>query len=122
MISFHIGNEIVHPDEFLGKPVAMKFFFFQPSAISRKLEAAGFSIAEVVEREPILPMWSTRAGGHTFLLARLKLGAQRSRDVPKSASDSHFQYVCDSGVFDYKYCLIIDTILLARLLQILIGT
>ena len=52
LLSFHIGNEIVHQDEFLGQPISMDFFFFQPLAIRKLLEAEGFAIDNVVEREP----------------------------------------------------------------------
>jgi ubiquinone/menaquinone biosynthesis C-methylase UbiE len=52
LLSFHIGNEIVRPDEFLGQPISMDFFFFQPLAIRRLMEAEGFAIDNVVEREP----------------------------------------------------------------------
>jgi ubiquinone/menaquinone biosynthesis C-methylase UbiE len=55
LLSFHIGDEVVSPNELLGVPISMDFFFFQPRDIGRCLEAAGFSIEEVVEREPYAP-------------------------------------------------------------------
>jgi SAM-dependent methyltransferase len=55
LLSFHIGDEIVHPDELLGQPVSMDFFFFQPAAITNLIEAAGFVIQNVVERGPYGP-------------------------------------------------------------------
>ena len=55
LLSFHIGDEIVHPDELLGEPVSMDFFFFQPATITKLLEAAGFVIQDVVERGPYAP-------------------------------------------------------------------
>lgn len=55
LLSFHIGDEIVHPDELLGQPVSMDFFFFRPEDIRGSLESAGFRIEEVIEREPYAP-------------------------------------------------------------------
>jgi SAM-dependent methyltransferase len=55
LLSFHIGDEIVHPDELLGQPNSMDFFFFQPSSIKGLLESAGFAVEEVIEREPYSP-------------------------------------------------------------------
>ena len=55
LLSFHIGDEIVRPDKILGKRTSMDFFFFQPVDIRRNLEAAGFAIEDVIEREPYAP-------------------------------------------------------------------
>jgi SAM-dependent methyltransferase len=55
LLSFHIGDEIVRPDELPGQPVSMDFFFFQPAAITKRIEAAGFAIEDVVERAPYGP-------------------------------------------------------------------
>lgn len=38
-----------------GRRVSMDWFFFQPTDIGRYLEAAGFAIVEVIEREPYPP-------------------------------------------------------------------
>jgi len=55
LLSFHIGDQIVHPDELLGQPNSMDFFFFQPLRVRRLLETAGFAIEDVIEREPYSP-------------------------------------------------------------------
>jgi SAM-dependent methyltransferase len=55
LLSFHIGDKILQPDELLGQPIAMDFFFFQPSTIRQYLEAAGFEIEQIIEREPYAP-------------------------------------------------------------------
>jgi SAM-dependent methyltransferase len=55
LISFHIGDEIVHPAELLGEPIAIDFFFFQPLSITKHLQEARFAIEHVVEREPYSP-------------------------------------------------------------------
>jgi hypothetical protein len=52
LIAFHAGNEIVHPDELWGVPLTMDFHLHQPATICQGLEAAGFAVEEVAEREP----------------------------------------------------------------------
>lgn len=55
LLSFHIGDEILRPGELLGQRISMDFFFFQPAAIQKQLEAAGFTIEKIVERGPYAP-------------------------------------------------------------------
>jgi ubiquinone/menaquinone biosynthesis C-methylase UbiE len=55
LLSFHIGDELVHPEELFGQTISMVFFFFRPSTIRRLLEVTGFAIEDVVEREPYSP-------------------------------------------------------------------
>lgn len=55
LLSFHVGDEVVRPDELFGQAISMVFFFFQPSTIRRLLEAVGFAIEDVFEREPYAP-------------------------------------------------------------------
>src|SRR4051794_3483549 len=55
LLAHHIGDEILHRDEWLNRPVSMDFHFLQPLATQRDLEAAGFTVEEVIEREPYAP-------------------------------------------------------------------
>ena len=55
LLAFHIGDEFAHFDELWGHPICMDFFYFQPTEIRSDLEAAGFTIDEVIEREPYAP-------------------------------------------------------------------
>lgn len=55
LISFHIGDETVRPDELFGQPNSMDFFFFPTEKVRKYLEAAGFAIEDVVERGPYAP-------------------------------------------------------------------
>lgn len=55
LLAFHIGDQIVHVEEFLGQSISMDFFFFQPVEIRKQLEEAGFAIKEIIEREPCAP-------------------------------------------------------------------
>jgi SAM-dependent methyltransferase len=52
LLAFHTGNEVLHEDELWGQKISMDFLLFPPSEIRLSLEAAGFTIAEVVERGP----------------------------------------------------------------------
>lgn len=55
LLAFHMGDGTVHEQELWGHPITMDFFFFQPPEIQRHLEAAGFAIEEISEREPYPP-------------------------------------------------------------------
>jgi SAM-dependent methyltransferase len=52
LLAFHTGNEVLHEDELWGQKISMDFLLLQPSEIRVDLEVAGFTIEEVVEREP----------------------------------------------------------------------
>ena len=55
LLSFHIGEEIVHVDELWGCPVSLDFYFFRTEQVTADLRTAGFEIDEVIEREPYAP-------------------------------------------------------------------
>ena len=52
LLAFHIGDEVVHLDEWWGQNVSVDFVFFRPEEMTGYLELAGFQIVEVLEREP----------------------------------------------------------------------
>jgi SAM-dependent methyltransferase len=52
LLAFHAGDEVLHEDELWGQKISMDFLLLQPSEIRLDLEAAGFTIKEVIEREP----------------------------------------------------------------------
>ena len=52
LLAFHVGDEVVHLDEWWGQPVSADFAFFQSAEMVGYLTAAGFEIAESVERPP----------------------------------------------------------------------
>lgn len=52
LLSFHIGTETLHLDEWWGKSVCVDFYFLDPNTIARQLREAGFEVAEMLEREP----------------------------------------------------------------------
>ena len=55
LLAFHTGQEIIHVDQMWEQPVSMDFFYFEPTAIRHQLETAGFTIEEIIEREPYAP-------------------------------------------------------------------
>lgn len=52
LVAFHIGNEILHLDEWWGESVSVDFVFFQPAEMRNYLERAGLEIEEIIERKP----------------------------------------------------------------------
>lgn len=55
LLAFHIGDETLHPPELLGRPISIDWFLFPTSEVRRLLEASGFAIEEIIEREPYAP-------------------------------------------------------------------
>ena len=55
LLAFHTGDEVIQEKELWGRPIAMDFFLFWPSAIRRYIEAAGLGIEETIERGPYAP-------------------------------------------------------------------
>jgi len=55
LLAFHIGDEMVRPEEMMGQPVALDFWFYMPEQMRGYLEAAGFVVEEIIEREPYAP-------------------------------------------------------------------
>jgi SAM-dependent methyltransferase len=52
LLTFHIGREIVHRDEWWGKEVSLDFIFFETEEMKGYLITAGFELQEVIERDP----------------------------------------------------------------------
>jgi SAM-dependent methyltransferase len=55
LLAFHIGGESLFVDELWGQRVTMNFYFFETKAIERLLLAAGFTIDDIIERDPYAP-------------------------------------------------------------------
>jgi SAM-dependent methyltransferase len=53
LLAFHIGDTVVHMDEWWGQPVSVDFAFYFPEEITGYLTTAGFVVQETYEREPI---------------------------------------------------------------------
>lgn len=52
LFSFHIGDNIVHLDNFLDQQVVIDFYFFETNKIINLLTETGFEIIDVIERQP----------------------------------------------------------------------
>jgi SAM-dependent methyltransferase len=52
LVSFHIGEEVVHVDDLFGAPVNLDFIFHSPRQIIEALQVAQFAVIERIEREP----------------------------------------------------------------------
>ncbi len=52
LITFHIGDEIRHLDRWFDQPVNVDFHFHQTADVITALQAAGFEVEEVIERDP----------------------------------------------------------------------
>lgn len=52
LVTFHIGSEIRHLDEWWDKKVSLDFIFFEREEMRNYLTAAGFTLEEVIERDP----------------------------------------------------------------------
>lgn len=52
LLTYHIGEETIHVEEFLGKKVDIDLMFFTTDFISSCLSKSGFNRIEIIEREP----------------------------------------------------------------------
>lgn len=52
LVTFHIGEEVKHLDEWWEKSVSLDFAFFQPEEMERWLGEAGYESEETLVREP----------------------------------------------------------------------
>ena len=51
LVSFHGGEGVLHREEWYGEPVSIDVTLFEPGEMKGYLEAAGFEVERVVERE-----------------------------------------------------------------------
>jgi SAM-dependent methyltransferase len=52
LLAFHIGDGLLHLDEWWGQRVAVDFVFFRTEEMTGFLREAGFRVVEAVERDP----------------------------------------------------------------------
>ena len=60
LVSFHGGEGELHRDEWYDRPVSIDVTLFERDEMSAYLEAAGFEIERIVEREPYNFEYPTR--------------------------------------------------------------
>lgn len=56
LFTYHIGEETIHLDEFLGKKVDIDFMFFTTDFILCCLKDSGFIKIEIIERDPYVDL------------------------------------------------------------------
>jgi SAM-dependent methyltransferase len=52
LLSFHVGEEVLHLDDLWGCSVSLNFYLFRPAQVAGYLQSAGFEVEEIIEREP----------------------------------------------------------------------
>jgi SAM-dependent methyltransferase len=52
LLALHIGDDVLHMDEWWGQNVSVDFIFFRPDEMAGFLRSAGFVVLEIVERVP----------------------------------------------------------------------
>ena len=52
LVTFHIGDEVKHVEEWWEKSVSLDFAFYQPAEMEAWLQEAGFELEETLVREP----------------------------------------------------------------------
>ena len=75
LVTFHIGDEIEHLDEWWEKTVNLDFAFFQPEEMEKWLLEAGFEPIETLVREPNPEVEVATKRAYLFGRKRLQGGA-----------------------------------------------
>ena len=52
LLSFHLGNEVIHMDNFLDSEVNINFRFFEMHQVIKIAKANGFDVIDAIKREP----------------------------------------------------------------------
>jgi len=78
LVSFHVGDEVRHVEEMLGRPVDLDFHFYERALVEACLEHAGLVLTAYIERRPYETEVATTRG---YLLAR-------RNDIPTSQRPS----------------------------------
>lgn len=77
LMSFHIGEAVVHLDDLWDCPVSLDFYFFRTEQVIADLCSAGFTIEEVIERDPYPPEVEYQSR-RAYVFARRPADATRS--------------------------------------------
>jgi SAM-dependent methyltransferase len=52
LLTLHIGQQVIHRDEWWGKDVSLDFIFFETEEMKGYIKEGGFRLEEVIERDP----------------------------------------------------------------------
>jgi SAM-dependent methyltransferase len=66
LLTYHIGVETLHIEEFLGQVIDIDFMFFTSAFISECLEGCGFGAVETIERDPYPEVEYQSRRGYVF--------------------------------------------------------
>jgi ubiquinone/menaquinone biosynthesis C-methylase UbiE len=68
LLAYHIGEDSLHLETYMGKPVDIDFMFFSNQFIISSLEASGFERIALIERDPYpdIEFQSRRAYGFAY--------------------------------------------------------
>jgi SAM-dependent methyltransferase len=75
LLAFHLGEDLIHLDEWWGRPVAVDFHFFQAEEMAGFLREAGFQEIETIVREPYPEV--EHPSRRAYLFAEKTAGAER---------------------------------------------
>ena len=78
LFTYHIGEETIHLDKFLGKSVDMDFMFFRTDFISRCIKDVGFENVEIIERDPYPEVEYQSRRAYVFAKKPIVSGSHRS--------------------------------------------
>jgi SAM-dependent methyltransferase len=76
LLAFHIGDDVLHMDDWWGQNVSLDFVFFRPEEMARFLESAGLVVLEIVERDPYPDVEHPSRRAYIF--------AEKPRERPRS--------------------------------------
>jgi SAM-dependent methyltransferase len=66
LLTFHIGDEIKHLEEWWGHKVCVDFLFFRSDEMADYLKSAGFETEEIIERDPYPDVEHQSRRGYIF--------------------------------------------------------
>jgi ubiquinone/menaquinone biosynthesis C-methylase UbiE len=62
LVSFHVGSEVIHAENFLETTAVLDFHFFEPAQVLTAMSAAGFKLIDSHIREPYESEHPSRRG------------------------------------------------------------
>lgn len=70
LLTYHIGEEVKHLDEWWDKKVSVTFYFYRTADVRLRLEESGFEMEEMIEREPYPEIEYQSRRGYVFARKR----------------------------------------------------
>jgi ubiquinone/menaquinone biosynthesis C-methylase UbiE len=67
LVSFHVGSDVIHAENFLETAAVLDFQFFEPAQVHSAMETAGFKLIDTHIREPYESEHPSRRG---YILSR----------------------------------------------------